>query len=90
MENHLTSENFLIALLNKSLSAKEFEYVDNVELIKGKSIIVNAVGTMFLYMGDDHRRDNPIQIIAKYVGGCELVFLPIECKRAIKLKYCKP
>ena len=89
MNTHLTTDNFPHVLLGKTLTDKDFEYVDDVELIKGKSIIVNKVGTMWLYMSDDHRREVPKQIIVKQLGNYEMAFLDIESKRAIKLINCK-
>lgn len=82
----LTSDNIPMVILRDSLlKEKEFEYVDGVELIPGKSIIVNGSGLLWLYMGDDHRKETPTQIIAKRIGNPEMGFLPIESKRAIRL-----
>lgn len=67
------------------LNEGEYEFTDD-PVIPGKSIIVSKVGMMWLYMGDDHRRNPPQQIIAKRVGmNPELAFLDIESKRSIKL-----
>ena len=88
MSTHLTSDHFPMFLLNgKVLSKenKEFEYVDDVEVIKGKTIVINRAGMLWLYMGDDHRKETPEQIIVKRIGHYEMGFLPIESKRAIKL-----
>ncbi len=85
MTNHLTSENFPTHLIkDKTLNEKEFEYIDT-KLIKGKSIVINKAGLLWLYMSDDHRQETPKQIIVKRLGHYELGFLPIERKKAIKL-----
>jgi hypothetical protein len=39
-------------------------------------------------MADDHRKDEPYQIIIKRLGNYEMGFLPIE-KKAIKLNKYK-
>ena len=84
--SHLTSDNFPHYLLQtKTLKPNDFEYVENEELIKGKSIIVNKAGLLWLYMSDDHRKDKPQQIIVKKIGHFEMAFLSIESKKPIKL-----
>jgi hypothetical protein len=40
-------------------------------------------------MADDHRKDEPYQIIIKRLGNYEMGFLPIEIKKAIKLNKYK-
>jgi hypothetical protein len=83
---HLTSENLPMYLMrDKTLTEKEFEYVEDIELIKGKSIIINRAGLLWLYMADDHRKEEPSQIIVKRLGHYEMGFLPIESKKAIRL-----
>lgn len=88
-QEHLTSDNFPTFLIGKILNDKDFEFVDDVELIKGKSIIINKAGRLYLYMGDDCRRDKPIQIIVKEICSFELSFLNIESKKGIRLTHCK-
>lgn len=83
---HLTSDNLPMFLMrDKTLNEKEFEYVEDIELIAGKSIVINAAGMLWLYMSDDHRKDVPEQIIVKKLGNFEMAFLPIRAKKAIKL-----
>ena len=83
---NLTSDNFPMVLLGKCLTEKEYEKVfDGHPLIKGKSIVINASGKLFLYMADDHRKDTPEQIIVKEIGGYEMHFLPVKCKESIRL-----
>lgn len=83
---HLTSENLPMYLMRDiTLNEKEFEYIENTELIKGKSIVINKAGMLWLYMADDHRKDEPTQIIVKRLGHYEMAFLSIESKKAIKL-----
>lgn len=89
MQDVLTTDNFPMCLLGKLLEEKEFQYLDGVELIKGKSIVVNKAGMCWLYMSDDHRKEEPKQIIVKKIGGFEMAFLSTECKIAIKLNNYK-
>lgn len=89
MVEHLTSNNIPMCLLGKLLMEKEFEYVDNVEVVAGKTIVINKAGMLWLYMGDDCRKEVPNQIIVKIIGNPEMGFLPIENKRAIKLTFYK-
>lgn len=84
MKEHLTSENFPIFLCDKILGDREYEYVET-ELIPGKSIVINKAGMLWLYMSDDNRREEPIQIIVKRIGNPDLAFLDIDSKRAIRL-----
>lgn len=86
MNTHLTIDNISTSLMKcKTLSENEFKFDVDIELIKGKSMVANTVGTLWLYMGDDHRKEIPQQIIVKRLGYYELAFLPISCKKAIKL-----
>ena len=81
----LTSDNIPMVILRDCLlNEKEFEFVDG-ELIAGKSLVINKAGLLWLYMGDDHRKDTPTQIIVKRIGNYEMAFLGIESKRAIRL-----
>ena len=75
--------------MNYNIDWKEFKYVEDIQLTKGKSIVINKVGLLWLYMADDHRKDEPNQIIVKRLGNYEMGFLPIEIKKAIKLNKYK-
>lgn len=86
MNDVLTTDNFPMVLLkDKVLTEKEYEVVPEAEVIAGKTIIINRAGMLWLYMGDDHRRDEPKQIIAKEIGNPNMGFLDIESKVAIRL-----
>lgn len=63
----------------------DFIYLPDAPVIAGKTIVVNAVGKMYLYMADDHRREVPERIIVHDFCG-NLHFLPISHKIAIELK----
>jgi hypothetical protein len=82
----LTTEILPKALIGVILTERQYRKVPQASLIKGKSIVVNAVGRMYLYMGDDHRKEIPAQIIVNDFCG-NLAFLSIEAKCAIELVY---
>jgi len=87
---HLTTDNCpQIVIRIQALKKEEFEYLDGEKLIKGKSLVLNAAGMIWLYMSDDHRKNEPDQIIVKEPGISELAFLPINRKRAIRLTQYK-
>lgn len=68
------------------IEKKDFEYLPDEPLIAGKTIVVNAVGRMFVYMGDDMRSEQSKQIIVADWGG-NLYYLTTESKKAISLKF---
>jgi len=53
------------------------------ECIEGKSYVVNKAGQFYLYMGDDKRKTPSEQIIVVNIGGGDLHFLSMECKKEI-------
>lgn len=82
---HLTTDNIpLYFTRGETIRDKYYQFIDE-ELIKGKSIVINKAGMMFLYMSDDHRKDVPQQIIVKSLNNYEMMFLSTDCKRAITL-----
>lgn len=83
----LTSENLPMFLVNgsKVLSNKDYEFVKDEPVVAGKSVVVNKVGRIYLYMADDHRRQPSQQIIVKEIGSYEMCFLDMESKRSIRL-----
>ncbi len=84
-KSHLQIGNFPRALTGICLKERDYEFTEE-EPIKGKSIVVNAVGFPFLYMADDHRKENPEQIIVKHINSYEMCFLDYGSKRTIRLK----
>lgn len=61
-----------------------YKYTGN-EPKAGKSYVVNAAGRFYLYMGDDHRKETPSQIIVVNIGGGDLHFLDIGSKKEIEI-----
>jgi len=87
MNKPTTSENLPNALRGMVIKERtDFEKLPNEPLVAGKSVVVNSVGRLYLYMGDDQRQSPPQQIIVNDWNG-NLAFLGIESKVAIALKY---
>jgi len=79
----LNIDNYPMILLGVLLNDKQYVTTDTPP-VPGRSIVVNAVGKTFLYMGDDPRKGST-QIMVKDVGGYEIHFLPMESKKSIAL-----
>lgn len=79
---HATTENTNRVLWRITLEERDFVYSDE-ELIQGKSLVINRVGLLWIYMGDDHR-SNPCKQIIVSRGG-DLAYLDIQSKIAVEL-----
>lgn len=55
------------------------------ECVAGKSYVINAAGRVYLYMGDDLRKNPAQQIIVVEKGGGDLHFLGIDSKKEIEI-----
>lgn len=75
------------ALINVPLTLNNhYKLLPNeTELEAGKDMVITASGHLRLYMGDDMRKDKPIQIIISCFNG-ELGYLPIERKIGVELR----
>ncbi len=79
-----TTENFPQSLLGSILDDKHYYFTED-ELIPGFSIVLNKAGSIYLYMGDDMRREPSQQIIVNDFNG-NLYFLSMDCKKSFTLK----
>jgi len=79
-----TTKNTPRAILGQVLKENShFKKLDETNLVAGLDIVMTASNVPCLYMGDDPRKNPPIQIMVSFFNG-ELGYLPIERKQAIE------
>ena len=77
----LNIDNYPMILQGVLLNDKQYVTTDTPP-VPGRSIVVNAVGKTFLYMGDDPRKGSSESMV-KDLGGYDTGFLAMETEKAI-------
>ena len=83
MKQALTTDNKPKAI-GQSLKDGTYEQKDT-PLTKGRSLVINRAGLLWIYMADDHRKDNPELIIVRRLFYPEFGLLPMDCKKSVFL-----